>query len=141
MKNIYVLNGAPNQTVICILIKIPLSLEKYIASLCFEFCWKKKPWKQRDGLQYSLNKIEITWNIYKDLYSLVFKNHHTSLSASRIFTFCLTLINIRLFHWSYLNSICILSSFSALLCIAEFLLIWFFFVSWFIKVRIFKFFL
>ncbi len=67
------------------------------------------------------NKIEITYGIHEDLYFLPYKNHHESLSASKIFVFRLTITQTGLIHCRNLCSNCIGPGFFALLSIARFL--------------------
>ncbi len=67
------------------------------------------------------NKIEITCGIHEGLYFLSHKNHHESLSASRVFLFHLTMTRTRLIHRRNLCSSCIGPGPFALLSIARFL--------------------
>ncbi len=67
------------------------------------------------------NKIEITCGIDERRYYLSHKNHHESLSTSRVFLFRLTMTRTRLIHRGNLCSICIGPGPFALLSIARFL--------------------
>ncbi len=66
------------------------------------------------------NKIKITCGIYKSLYFLSHKDHHESLSASRILVFRLTMTRTRLIHYGNLCSSYTRPGSFALLSIARF---------------------
>ncbi len=97
-----------------------VSLEGYTVSLCCGSCRKKRPETKMVCNVFS-NKIEITCGIHKGLYFLSHKNHHASLSASRVFFFRLTMTWTRLIHRINLCSSCIGPGPFALLSIAGFL--------------------
>ncbi len=99
-----------------------ISLEEYTANLCFGSCRKGRP-KTKMVRNVFSNKIGITCGIHESLYFLPYKNHHESLSASRIFVFCLTMTWTRLIYCSNLCCSCIWPSLFTLLSIAGFLLI------------------
>ncbi len=65
------------------------------------------------------NQIEITCGIHESLYFLPHKNHHESLSASRLFVFRLTMTPTRLIHYGNLCSNCIAPGPSGLLSIVR----------------------
>ncbi len=106
----------PNESVIC-----RVSLEGYTASLCCGSCGKDRPETKMVCNVFS-NKIVITCGIDERLYFLSHKNHHESLSASRVFLFRLTMTQTILIHRSNLCSSCIGPGPFALLSIARFLL-------------------
>ncbi len=109
-------------------------LEKYTASLCCGSCRKEKP-KTKMVHNVLLNKIEIACGIHKGLYFLPYKKYHKSLSASRIFVFCLTITWTRLIHCNNLCSSCIGPGFLTLLSIAGFLPTLHLFVAFFFTIR------
>ena len=98
-----------------------ISLKGYTASLCCSSCRKERP-ETKMVRNISSNKIEITCDIYEGLYFIPYKNHHESLSPSKIFVFRLTMTWTRLIQCSNLCSSCIGPGFFALLTIAGFLL-------------------
>ena len=95
-------------------------LEGYTVSLCCSSC-RKETSERKIVRNVVLNKIEITCGIHEGLYFLLYKNHHESLSASKIFVFRLTLTWTRLIHCSNSCSRCIGPGFSSLFIIAGFL--------------------
>ncbi len=95
--------------------------EGYTASLYCGSCRKEKQ-ETKMVCNVLLNKIEITCGIYEGPYFLPHKNHHESLSASKIFALRLTMTQTRLFHCSNTCSSCIKPGFFALLSIVRFLL-------------------
>ncbi len=97
-----------------------VSLEGYTASLCCGFERKEKPETKMVRNVFS-NKIENTCGIHEGLYFLSHKNHHESLSASKVFLFRLTMTQTRLIHRSNLCSSCIEPVPFVLLSIAGFL--------------------
>ncbi len=98
-----------------------VSLEGYTASLCCGSCRKERPETKMVRNVFS-NKIETTCGIHERLYFFSHKNHHESLSASRVFLFCLTMTRTRLIHRRTLCSSCIGPGPFALLSIVGFLL-------------------
>ena len=98
-----------------------VSLEGYTVSLYWGSCGKERLETRMVRNVFS-NKIEITCGIHEGLYFLPYKNHHESLSASRILIFCLTMTETRLIHYSNLFSSYIRPGPFALLSIARFLL-------------------
>ena len=98
-----------------------ICLEGYTASLCYGSCRKERSKRKMVRNDFS-NKIEITCSIQESLYFLPHKNHHESLSASRILLFCLTMTQTRLIHHDNLCSSCIWPGPIMLLKIAGFLL-------------------
>ncbi len=97
-----------------------VSLEGFTASLCNGSCMNERP-KTKMVRDVFSNKIENTCSIHEGLYFMSQKNHHESLSASRVFLFRLTMTRTRLIHRSNLCSICIGLGPFALLSIAGFL--------------------
>ncbi len=97
-----------------------VSLEEYTASLCYGSC-RKKRLETMMVRNVFLNKIEITCGIYMGLFFLPYKNHHKSLSASRILVLHLTMTQTKLIHCGYLCSSCIWLGLLVLLSIAGFL--------------------
>ncbi len=97
-----------------------ICLKGYTASLCCGSCRKERSKTKMVRNDFS-NKIKITCNIHESLYFLPHKNHHESLSASRILLFHLMITQTRLIHHSNLCSSCIGPGPSALLRIAGFL--------------------
>ncbi len=77
--------------------------EGYTASLCCGSCRKERPETKMVCNVFS-NKIEITCGIHESLYFLPHKNHHESLSASRILVFRLTMTRTKLIHYGNLGS-------------------------------------
>ncbi len=110
-----------------------VSLEGYTASLCCGSCRKVRPEPKMVRNVFS-NKIEITCGIHEGLYFLSHKNHHESLSASRVFFFRLTMTRSRLIHRSNLCSSCIGPGPFALLSIARFLPILHLFVAFYFTI-------
>ncbi len=108
-------------------------LEGYTASLCCGSCRKERPETKMVRKVFS-NKIEITCGIHESLYFLPHKNHHESLSASRILVFCLTMTRTRLIHHGNLCSSCTWPGSFPLLRIARFLLTLRLFVAFSFKV-------
>ncbi len=103
-------------------------LEGYTASLCCGPCRKERPETKMVRNVFS-NKIEITYGIHKSLYFLPHKNHHESLSASRILVLRLKMTRTRFIHYGNLYSSCIGPGPFAFLSIARFLLTLRFFVA------------
>ncbi len=97
-----------------------VSLEGYTAGLCCSSCRKERP-ETKIVHNVFLNKIEITCDIYECLYFLPDKNHHESLSVSRILVLRQTMIQTRLTHNSNLCSSRIWPGPFPLLSIARFL--------------------
>ncbi len=90
-------------------------------------CSKERP-ETKVVYNVLANKIEITCDIDEGLYFLPYKNHHESLSANKIFAFCLTTTWTRLIYCSNLCSSNIGPGFFPLLSIAGFLPTFRFFV-------------
>ncbi len=97
-----------------------VSLEGYTASLCCGSCKKEKP-KTKMVHNVLSNKIEITCGIHEALYFIPHKNHHESLSASRILVVRLTIIPLRLIYCCNICSSYVGPGFFTLLSIARFL--------------------
>ena len=95
-------------------------LEGYTASLCCGPCRKERPETKMVRKVFS-NKIEITCGIHESLYFLPHKNHHESLTTTKILVFRLTITQTRLIHYCNLWSSCIGPGPLALLSIAGFL--------------------
>ena len=110
-----------------------VSLEGYTASLCCGSCRKEKP-KTKMVRNVFLNEIEITCGLHESLYFFSHKNHHESLSTSRILVLCWTMTQTRLIHYSNLCSSYIGPSRFALLSIARFLSTLRFFVDFFFTI-------
>ncbi len=97
-----------------------VSLEGYIASLCCGSC-RKERLKTKMVCNVLSNKIEITYDIHEGLYFLSHKNHHESLSVSKISVLRLTMTLTRLIYCYNLCSSCIGPDLFALLSIVGFL--------------------